>query len=546
MAVRPYGTWPSPLSADLVSRIPGRGFDALSAEGGRVRWAESRPAEGGRVVVVGLTESGPVDVTPEGFNVRTRVHEYGGGAVWFHGEAVFFSEFSTSRLHRQDGRGAEPRPITPEPPEPSSLRYADGCVTPDGRLVVCVRERHEAGEVWNELVAIPADGSAEPRTIASGHDFYAAPRLDPAGGRLAWVQWDHPRMPWDGTELVLAELAADGSLSGERVVAGGPEESVLDPQWSPDGRLHFCTDRDGWWNLHREDGPLTRLEDGEIGYPSWVFGMTRYAFLEDGRIACVVTRRAVDSLELLDPESGDLEPAGLGWTAYNPTTLSAGGGRLYFSATAPARPDTIVAWDPASGAEEELRCLVDLELDPGFVSVPRAIEFPVGDGATAHAFYYPPASPDSTGPEDERPPLRVSCHGGPTGHTSPGFSPRFLYYTSRGIGVVDVNYRGSTGYGREYRRLLNGRWGEIDWRDCVSAARHLAEQGDADPERTWVEGGSAGGYVVLCALTFDPTAFVAGVSHFGVADAEALALETHKFESRYLDSMIGPYPKRAD
>jgi hypothetical protein len=294
MATRPYGTWPSPLSADLVSRIPGRGFDALSAAGGRVRWAESRPLEGGRVVVE-LTGSGPADVTPEGFNVRTRVHEYGGGAVWFHGEAVFFSEFSTSRLHRQDGRGAEPRPITPEPPEPNSLRYADGCVTPDGRLVVCVRERHEAGEVWNELVAIPADGSAEPRTIASGHDFYAAPRLDPAGGRLAWVQWDHPRMPWDGTELVVADIAADGALSGERVVAGGAEESVLDPQWSPDGRLHFCSDRDGWWNLHSEDGPLTRLEDGEIGYPSWAFAMTRYAFLEDGRIACVVTRRATSN-----------------------------------------------------------------------------------------------------------------------------------------------------------------------------------------------------------------------------------------------------------
>ena len=550
MIVRPYGTWPSPLSADVVSRIPGAGIAAVDVDARRVRWAESRPEEGGRVVVVEWDGRSVEDVTPPGFNARTRVHEYGGGAIWYHGGAVFFSEFSTGRLHRQDGRG-EPRPVTPEPHEPNASRYADGAVTPDGSLVVCVRERHEAGSVHNELVAFPADGSGEPAVVAGGRDFYAAPRVDPSGRLLAWLSWDHPHMPWDGTELRVAELGPDGTVSGERSVAGGPDESVLDPAWSTDGALHFVTDRNGWWNLHRlepdgRDRALTRLEDGEIGYPAWVFAIRRYAFLDDGRIACVVTRSAVDSLELLDPESGALEPAGLEWTAYDPTALAAGGGRLVFAASSPSRVETVVAWNPVHGGEQELRRTLGLEFDPAGISIPRPIEFSTGDGAVAHAFYYPPASADVEGPEDERPPLRVVCHGGPTSHASPSLSPRYLFWTQRGIGIVDVNYRGSTGYGREYRRLLNGRWGEIDWRDCVAAARHLAEEGEADPARTWVEGWSAGGYVVLCALVFDPTSFAAGVSHFGVSDVEGLALETHKFESRYLDTMIGPYPERAD
>ena len=541
MTVRPYGTWPSPLEADPISRIP-FASDGLSVAWPSVRWLESRPVEGGRLALVEWRAGGMTELTPERFNVRSRVHEYGGGACWFHVGTAYCSEFSDSRLYRiEDG---EAMPLTPEPPEPNALRYADGNVTPDGRLLVCVRERHEDGAVHNELVAFPADGSVEPRVIASGHDFYAAPRLSPDGRRLAWVSWDHPRMPWDGTELWVADLAGDGMLSREQLVAGGPEESALEPAWSPEGRLHFVNDRNGWWNLHRDDGALTALEDGEIGSPAWIFGTQRYVFLGDGRIACVVTRAAVDSLELLDPETGALEPAGLAWTAYGSTMLAAEGDRVVFAAASPTEPLTVVAWDASSGEETVLRRGVDRDL--GSIPVPRAIEFPVGDGATAHAFYYPPTSVDSEGPVDERPPLRVVCHGGPTGHRSPSLTPRFLFWTQRGIGVVDVNYRGSSGYGRAYRRLLDGRWGEIDWQDCVAAARYLAEQGEADPERTWVEGGSAGGYVVLCALTFDPTAFAAGVSFFGVADVEALAAETHKFESRYLDSLIGPYPAQRE
>jgi dipeptidyl aminopeptidase/acylaminoacyl peptidase len=484
------------------------------------------------------------ELTPDGFNARTRVHEYGGAAGWFHGDTAYCSSFADGRLHRVEGRRAAP--VTPEPSEPHSLRYADGTVTPDGRLVVCVRERHEDGAVHNELVALPADGVAEPRIVASGHDFYAAPRVSPDGGRLAWICWDHPRMPWDATELRVADLGSDGMLSGERLVAGGPEESVLQPAWSPDGRLHFVTDRRGWWNLHTEDGQLTALEDGEIGSAAFIFGTRRFAFLGDGRIACVVTRKAVDSLELLDPETGVLEPAGLPWTSYSPTMLGADGSHVVFAAASPTEPSTVAAWDSETGERTILHRVIDLALDSAAISVPRAVEFPTTGGATAHAFYYPPTSSDHEGPDDERPPLRVVCHGGPTGHSPPSLKPAFLFWTQRGIGVVDVNYRGSTGFGRAYRRALDGRWGEIDWQDCVAAARHLADQGEADPERTWVEGGSAGGYVVFCALTFEPEAFAAGVSYFGVADVEALAAETHKFESRYLDSLIGPYPEAAD
>ena len=548
MAVRPYGTWPSDLDADLVAGGSGRSFGLTDLSSGPLRWTEVRTYESGRTAVVEARPGGElVDVTPPGANARTRVHEYGGGAVWFHGDATFFSEFFDSRLYRVDGAGFEARPITPEPAEPHALRYADGCVTPDGATIFCVRERHEAGEVHNELVVLPADGSAEPRIVAGGHDFFMAPRLDPAGRRLAWLAWDDPRMPWDGTELMVADVEAGGTLGVPRLVAGGPEESVIDPRFAPGGALHYCSDRTGWWNLYREDGTaVTSLEDAEIGFPAWVFGMSRYVFLGDGRIACVVTRSAIDSLDLLEPGSSELRPAGLGWSSFGPASLSAGGGRVVFSAASPTAPTALVSYEPDSGGETIIRRSIDVDLDPASISVPRAIEFPTGDGATAHAFYYPPASAEYEGPADELPPLRVICHGGPTANTTPALGIEVQFFTQRGIGVLDVNYRGSTGYGRAYRQLLNGRWGEIDWQDCIAAARHLAEQGDVDRDRTWVEGGSAGGYVVLCALVFDPTAFAAGVSYFGVADAEALALDTHKFESRYLDSMIGPYPERAD
>jgi dipeptidyl aminopeptidase/acylaminoacyl peptidase len=556
MPSRPFGTWPSPLSAELVARGSGRFFGGVWPHAGGVRWLEYRADEGGRGVVVQSDPTGadgaPSDITPAGFNVRTRVHEYGGGPCWFHGETVFFSHFEDSRLYRQDGAGAEPRALTEQPLQANALRYADGAVSGDGAIVVCVRERHEPDGVYNELVVLASDGSSEPRVIVSGSDFVASPSLS-ADGRIAWLSWDHPRMPWDGTELWVGTLGPDGVLADAHLVAGGPQESILQPEWSAEGVLHFCSDRSGWWNLYRleDDGSaraLTELDDAEIGFPAWQLAMRRYTLLDDGRIACVVTRAASDTLALLQPDSGALETVALQWSEYDPATFGAGGGRVAFAAASPRTPETLVLLDPASGHEQYLRRSLDLESEPeeASISLPRAIDFPTADGAVAHAFYYSPASAEAQGPANELPPLRVICHGGPTGHSGPGLSLKVQFFTQRGIGVVDVNYRGSSGYGREYRRLLCGRWGEIDWRDCVAAARHLAELGDADPARTWVEGGSAGGYVVLCSLVFDPTAFAAGVSFFGVADAEMLARDTHKFESRYLDNLIAPYPARAD
>jgi dipeptidyl aminopeptidase/acylaminoacyl peptidase len=514
VASRPYGTWPSSLDALTVARASGKRFAPLGYAGGRLRWQESRPAEGGRSVVMDERDG---ELTPPGAYVRTRAHEYGGGAAWIDGEDVYYSEFSDGRVHRL-GHG----PVTPEG---GDLRYADGTV--HGSTIWCVRERHDGEGVTNEIVALPGT------VVASGRDFYMAPRVSPDGTKLAWLEWDFPQMPWDGTELRL-----DGEL-----VAGGPEESILDPQWSPDGRLHYLSDRTGWWNLYRDGEQLTRLDDREIGFAAWVFGMSRYTFLADGRIVCCVTHDGVDDLCVL--EDGNPRSLGLEWTSYG-WAFPTNGSKVAFTAASPTEPDVLVELDIDSGERRIVARSLEVSLDPASISVPRAIEFPTRDGDRAHAFYYPPQNAESEAPAQERPPLRVMCHGGPTGHSAPSLDLDMQYFTSRGIGVVDVNYRGSTGFGREYRRKLNGEWGVIDWQDCVDAARYLAQLGDADHERTWVEGGSAGGYVVFCSMAFEPEAFAAGVSYFGVADAEALAKDTHKFEARYLDSMIGPYPERAD
>jgi dipeptidyl aminopeptidase/acylaminoacyl peptidase len=545
--VAPYGSWRSPITVDLlVGATVGLTYPDVSARG--VSWLENRPEEGGRSILV-FREDGrePVDVVPAGFNVRTRVHEYGGGASWRHGDVAFVSSFDDGRVYRVESVGSEPRPVTPEPAEANALRYADGAVTSDGGLVVCVRERHEGGEVLNELVAFPADGSAEPRVIASGHDFYAAPRLDPAGERLAWLTWDHPNMPFDEAELHLASFAADGTLGDERVVAGGESESVVDPRWSPEGVLHFVSDRTGWSNLYRISGdhmrPLAPTE-GAFAEPWWVFARERYAFLPDGRIACIVTRGARDSLELLDPGSGSLERVDLPYTAYS-SGVSAQGNRIAFVAAAPTSAAALVRYDVAAGAEEVVARSSSVEVDEAYVSPARAIEFPGSGGETAHAFFYPPRNAHFGAPEGELPPLVVEVHGGPTAHSTDGLDLGIQYYTSRGIAVVDVNYGGSSGYGRDYRRRLLGQWGVVDVEDCIAAARYLAEQGEADPDRLLITGGSAGGYTTLLALAIRDD-FTAGISAFGVADLELLHQDTHKFESHYESSLVGPYPEERE
>ncbi len=544
----PYGSWRSPVTAALIAagEVP---LSVPEVADGDVYWLEGKPLEGGRVVLVKLAADGTrQELTPKPYYVRTRVHEYGGGAFVVHGSTVFFSNFADQRLYRQDP-GEEPRPITPDPTVAAGLRYADARLTQDGRLLICVRERHETEgpEATNELVVMPADGSADARVIAGGHDFYASPRVSPDGRRLAWLTWDHPRMPWDGTELWVADLADDGTLSNETRVAGGPQESIFQPEWSPAGALHFVSDRTGWWNLYRLRGDsaenLAPL-DAEFGAPQWVFGMATYAFLADGRIASIMSKDGIDSLVFV--QAGQpIQSTDLPYTAYG-RRLRSSGNTLVFTAASPTEALAVVRFDTASATREILRRSLGDAPDARYISRPRSIAFPTeGGDATAYAIYYPPANADFIGPSGEKPPLIVESHGGPTSMTLAQLSLDIQYWTSRGFGVVDVNYGGSSGFGRAYRERLKGRWGIVDTEDCISAARYLVEQGEADGRRLAIRGGSAGGYTTLCALVFHDD-FAAGASYFGVADCETLATDTHKFESRYLDGLIGPYPQAKD
>jgi len=562
-SANPYGTWKSPISSDLLAG-GGISLDALQPDGEALLWIEGRPLEGGRSVIC-RAEPGadPVDLTPPGdaFDVRTRVNEYGGGAYVAHRGTLFFSNYADQRLWRQDP-GQPPIPITPEPPLPAALRYADARVIPDGTLLVCVRETHdEAGRVTNELVAMPTDGSAAPWVLAAGRDFYASPRPSPDASRLAWLEWDHPRMPWDGTELQVADFSGGVVASAPRLVAGGPEESVFQPEWSPGGGLHFVSDRTGWWNLHREQaggaheqgtshasgGGIEALApmEAEFGTPQWVFGMTTYAFLPGGRIACLYGRGPVQQLGVLEPGSDRPVPVDLPFTCFYPPQLQALGNRVACIAGSSTLSPAVVVVDPASGQVETLRRARELDLDPGYLSVARPVEFPTEGGRSAHALYYPPANRDARAPSDERPPLVVTSHGGPTAGVVDLLKLAVQFYTSRGIAVVDVDYGGSTGYGRAYRERLKGQWGVVDVDDCVNAARHLVAAGEVDGARLAITGGSAGGYTTLCALAFRD-AFAAGSSWFGVADLETFTHDTHNFESRYLDQLVGPWPERAD
>jgi dipeptidyl aminopeptidase/acylaminoacyl peptidase len=544
----PYGSWVSPITSDLVSGEGGVQFGYVQATEEGIYWTESRPNEDGRTALVYKPRNGePVDVVPPEFNVRTRVHEYGGGAWFRDGEVVFCSNFDDSRLYRIDGPGAEPRAITPEPPEPHAVRYADGRVFADGRLIVCVRETHGRGEPANELVVLPTDGSAEPRVIATGRDFYAGPRPSPDGARLAWIAWDHPYMPFEGTDLCVADLAADGSISNDRRVAGSEQESIFQAEWGPEGDLYFVSDRTGWSNLYVErSGKVEALtnEQAELGYPQWVFDLARYVFLSDGRIACLFTRAAVDGLELLDPKSGRLEAVDLPYTNYG-ASLGTAGTRLVLTGASPTKRPEVVEVDVQSGKHEVLRLSTELELDPGYVSIGVPIEFPGTDGLTSHAVYYPPANRDYSGPDDELPPLLVHVHGGPTAHVTNALELSIQLFTSRGIAVVDLNYGGSTGFGREYRDRLRGRWGEVDVEDSAAAVRFLADRGDIDPTRVQISGGSAGGYTTLMAMAVRDE-FASGVSYFGVADLVTFHDDTHKFESHYDEYLVGPWPDAVD
>jgi dipeptidyl aminopeptidase/acylaminoacyl peptidase len=542
--VAPYGTWKSPITSDLIVTGSVSLYQA-AIDGEDVYWTEMRPSEGGRSVIVRRSADGQTtDVTPAPFNARTRVHEYGGGDYTVHDGTVYFSNFSDQRLYRQPP-ASEPQAITPA----VELRYAEPVIDDKRGSLICVREDHtEAGrEAVNTIARVRLDGQDDGgRVIVSGNDFYSSPRVSPDGSRLAWLTWNHPNMPWDGTELWVGELDEEGAVNDSERVAGGVDESIFQPEWSPDGVLYFVSDRSGWWNLYRwRDGqaePLYTIE-AEFGQPQWVFGLSTYGFASASRIICTYSERGMSRLASLDTRTGKLDTIDTPYTdiAY----LRVGPNRAVFRGGSPTSSPCIIQLDLETGETKALRHSNDLKVDEGYLSTAQAVEFPTENGLTAHAFFYPPQNKDYTAPEGERPPLLVKSHGGPTSACSPTLNLNIQYWTSRGIAVLDVNYGGSTGYGREYRERLKDRWGIVDVDDCVNGAKYLAEAGRIDGERLTIDGGSAGGYTTLCALTFRDT-FKAGASHFGVSDAEALAKETHKFESRYLDGLIGPYPERAD
>lgn len=561
--ITPYGTWESPISAELIaSGSISLNAVAFSHPDGELYWRESRPTEGGRYVIARRGAGGEIEVvTPPETNVRTLVHEYGGANYTVRDGLLLFSDFADQRLYRQD-RGDDPIAITPDPSEPRGLRYADPQLSPDGRTIVCIRERHDdegrGSDATNELVVFSADGSGEATIIASGRDFYAYPRISPDGTRIAWTEWDHPNMPWDGAELKVADLANDGSLSNVLAVAGGADESVVQPEWSPDGVLHFISDRTGWWNLYRWEPlpqPLSGAERGdqvvalapmdeELGGPQWSLDAAWYGFLSCGRIACVVTTRGIDRLGVIEPGSGVVREIETPFTAFA-SIATDDRERIAVVAGGPTTPSSVALIDAGTGQLEIVRRSMGAEIDPGYLSPPQPIEFPTTGGRTAHALYYAPRNGDYQAPDGELPPLVVFSHGGPTSRSSAEMKLMIQFWTSRGIAVVDVNYGGSTGYGREYRQRLNGNWGIVDIDDCVNAALYLAEQGLADRQRMAIRGGSAGGYTTLGALTFRDV-FAAGASYYGVADLEGLAKDTHKFESRYLDSVVGPYPEQRE
>jgi dipeptidyl aminopeptidase/acylaminoacyl peptidase len=548
----PYGSWSSSISAQMLA-VAGVGLSEPLLEDGVAYWRESRPDEAGRNVVVrGDPWSEPADVTPAGFDARTTVHEYGGGSYSVHRGTVFFSNFADQRLYRLDP-GADPVPITPD--TSGRDRYADGSVTVDGTWWIGVRERHADPDVpttvVNDLVALPADGSADPTVLAEGRDFYSNPVVSPDGSTLAFLAWDLPWMPWDGCGLFVADLTPDMELSPLEHLAGvDGEESIWQPAWSPAGDLCFASDRSGWWNLERfRDGQRETLHptDAEFGFPHWVFGERSFGFLDDGRIACWYERLGVQHLGVLDPETGelldlDLPHSALRWGPH----LAIEGSNLLFIAGAPDLPPQVVWLEFSGRSVDVLRESAGVSIDEGSISRPRQIEFPTTDGRTAYAHHYPPASGDLVGMPGERPPLIVMSHGGPTSQSTAVFDLEVQFWTSRGFAVVDVNYGGSTGFGREYRQRLNGNWGIVDTDDCIAAARYLAGEGAADGGRLLIRGGSAGGYTTLCALTFHDD-FAAGTSYYGVSDLEPFAIgDTHKFESRYEHSLVGPWPEAAD
>jgi len=538
-----YGSWKSPITAEHVfARSVGLG--GIQIDGNTLYWSEQRP-DGRTVIVCRPSHQQAVDLTPPGYDVRTRVHEYGGGDYLAAGGALYFSNLADQRIYRHE-QGSDPQPVT----RTEGMRYADAVLDKRRGRIVAVREDHTTGapQPINTLVSLSIADGGDGQILVSGSDFCSTPRLNPEGTRLAWLTWNHPNMPWDGTELWAAELLSDGSVGQRTLVAGGQAESIFQPEWSPDGTLYFVSDRTGWWNLyrwHEQKGHVEALcpMEAEFGQPQWAFGISTYGFESAGRLVCAYTQDGCCHLASLDTRTLDFLRIPIPYTEISDLHVTAG--QAFFVAGSATEPATLVQMDLVTGQIEALRRTQEAAIDPAYLSIGRPVEFPTDHGLTARGFFYPPKNPDFVGRPGDLPPLLVMSHGGPTGATSSALRYRIQYWTTRGFAVLDVDYGGSTGYGRAYRERLKGQWGLVDVADCVNGARHLVAHGAVDGKRLAITGQSAGGYTTLCALTFYDR-FGAGASYYGISDLAALARDTHKFESRYLDGLVGPYPERRD
>jgi dipeptidyl aminopeptidase/acylaminoacyl peptidase len=539
--IAPYGSWASPLSAQALA-AGGISFGDLRSANGRLYWLENVPARGGSISLFSLGEGAAAQVTPDSANVRSRVHEYGGASFIVVGDTVYYSQLSDQRLYALRSGGI-PAPLTPP-----NYRYADCIAIPatanSTAALICVREDHtDPAHVRNTLVRLPIPIAGAGDVLFDGSDFVSYPRISPDGRRLAFITWNHPNMPWDGTELRVAEMTPQG-LKAPVVVAGGAAESVLEPQWDSDGMLYFISDRSGFWNLYAERAAGAQPiwpRAAEFAAPLWQFGQSNYVLLDDGRAVVCFRERGIARLAVVNLKTGTGHVLDLPYVEFSHLTRI---DAQHIAAVAGASKSlaSIVRIDIASAKATTLRTAGQSPLHGDSISIAVPIDFPSANGRTAHAFYYAPTNPRHRAVAGTLPPLLTLVHGGPTSQSSPALRSSVQFWTSRGFALVDVNYGGSSGYGRAYRQLLNGTWGVVDVEDVIAAVRFLVGTKRADPKRTAITGGSAGGYTVLVALSTSDV-FRAGTDRFGISDMTALARDTHKFESRYVDSLIGPLPQ---
>ena len=544
----PYGSWKSPITAEMLISGGKRRLNEIKIDGDDIYWLDARPAEGGRIVIMRLSADGEIqDLTPTPFNARNAVHEYGGGSFAVRNRTVYFANWGDQRIYVQH-EGTKPRPLTPEPVVPRGARYADLTITANGKFLLCVRETHsdDGNEAVNEIVAIDTR-TGEAKIIASGRDFYCAPRACGGHDGIVWTEWDHPNMPWDGNSLVSGSFDADNAtVATTATLAGGQDESVVQPTWSDNGILHFVTDRTGWWNIHAwRGGEMINLlnEQSDHGRPDWQFGFTSYAHLSDGKIVLGKGGAISGSVVLVDPKTDTTRIIEIPYSEVSFVTRGQNETILFVGAS-PTQEPAVVRLNLASERCETVYAPSDISVDRGYMSSPQHIIFPTTEDEQAHAYYYEPTNSDFVALENELPPLIVICHGGPTSASGTGLDLSTHYWTSRGFAVVDVNYRGSSGYGKAYRDALKGKWGIYDTDDCIAAAQYLIDKGLVDKDRVIIRGGSAGGYTTINALTFHDF-FAAGAALYGIADLMVFIGDTHKFESRYLESLVGPYPETA-